>query len=290
MRSTQLHYLFKEGVLGLARRRVSGTVTVLIMGSSLLMLALFSVVSINLDRVLHFVRGDLEVSVFLDDEIRPADRAILDQDLEKTDGIRTVRYVDREQALAEFREQFPEDAAYLETLEENPLPAKFELTLDPLVHDADTFGALIANVSGYPGVDEVVATDIEFVQILNRVSSVFILVTAVIGLIVLVSAVFVISNTVRLIVEESAEQVEIMKLVGATNAFIRTPFVVGGALQGAAAGILAMVVLVAAGRFLRDHVDGLYFFGAGQVTGFVVLSTMLGAVGSLIALRRHLRL
>lgn len=289
MRSTQVRYLLKEGITGLARRRLSGGVAVLIMGSSLLMLALFSVVSINLDRVLQVVRGDLDMSVYLDDSIGAADRDVIHEGLLEIDGVRAVRFVDRDAAIEVFREEFPDDAELLEALEENPFPAKFEVTLEPGEHDAERLGELTTNVGGYPGVIEVVA-NLEFVQMVDRISSAFILVTAVIGVIVLVSAVFVISNTVRLIVEESAEQVDIMKLVGATNAFIRTPFVVGGAIQGAAAGVLAMIVLVAAGRILQQHVDGVWFFGTGQVIGFVVLSTLLGAGGSLVALRRHLRL
>ena len=284
-----MSYLLKEGITGLARRRLSGSVAVLIMGSSLLMLALFSVVSINLDRVLQEVRGDIDVRVYLRDDIHPKDQERLHTDLMNMVGVRSVQYLDREDALASFREELGEDADLLEALDGNPLPASFELALDPVAHDAAKLEALTTSVSQYPGVEEVVA-EIAWVQMLDRFSQTFILVTAVIGVIVLVSAVFVISNTVRLIVEESAEQVEIMKLVGATNAFIRTPFVVGGAIQGAAAGILAMIVLVAAGRVVQQHIDGIFFFGTGQVIGFVVLSTLLGAGGSLIALRRHLQL
>lgn len=284
-----MSYLLKEGITGLARRRLSGSVAVLIMGSSLLMLALFSVVSINLDRVLQEVRGDIDVRVYLRDDIHPKDQERLHTDLMNMVGVRSVQYLDREDALASFREELGEDADLLEALDGNPLPASFEVALDPVAHDAAKLEALTTSVSQYPGVEEVVA-EIAWVQMLDRFSQTFILVTAVIGVIVLVSAVFVISNTVRLIVEESAEQVEIMKLVGATNAFIRTPFVVGGAIQGAAAGILAMIVLVAAGRVVQQHIDGIFFFGTGQVIGFVVLSTLLGAGGSLIALRRHLQL
>ena len=289
MHSTQVRYLLREGVLGLMRRRLSGTVAVLIMGSSLLMLSLFSVVSINLDRILQTVRGDIDVVVYLRDDIHDADRELLHGDLANMMGVRSVRFVDRDVAPERFKAEFPEEADLLEILKENPLPASFEIALDASGQDAERIGALIASVEQYPGVEQVVA-EIEFVQWLDGLSSNFILVTVVIGVIVLVSAVFVISNTVRLTVEESAEQVEIMKLVGATDTFIRTPFVIGGALQGAAAGFLAMAVLLVAVHVVRQHVDDLFFFGAGQLLGFVVLSTLLGAVGSLVALRRHLRL
>ena len=156
--------------------------------------------------------------------------------------MRFVRYVSREQALERFRLELGDDAELLDALHENPLPASFELSLSPEGQSADRVKALTAMIEGYPGVEEVVA-QIAWVQRLDRIAQAFSMVTLVIGLIVLISSVFVISNTVRLTVEERADQIEIMKLVGATNAFIRTPFVLTGGLQGFVAGLIAMVVL-----------------------------------------------
>lgn len=289
MRSNQVRYLVREGLFGLARRRISGTVAVMIMGSSLLMLALFSLVSINLDHILQGVRGDIDVVVYLEEDIHAEDQALLYKDLGSMVGVRAVHYIDRESALERFRTELGDDAELLDALSSNPLPASFEVSLAAEVQDAARLHAFSTSVAEYPGVEEVVAS-VEWVQRLDRFSQIFMLVTAVIGIIVLVSAVFVISNTVRLTVQESADQVEIMKLVGATNAFIRTPFVIGGALQGAAAGIIAMVVLILANRVVAQQISGIFFFGDEQVVGFIVLSTMLGAGGSLVALRRHLQL
>lgn len=289
MHSTQVRYLLREGILGLQRRQVSGTVAVLIMGSALLMLALFSLVTINLDRVLQTVRGDIDLVVYLDDAIHEEELGLLAKDLRGMVGVRAVEYVDRETALRRFRTELADDAELLDALESNPLPASFEISLDANTQDSEHITGLTESLQQYPGVMEVVA-QIEWVRRLDRFARIFMVVTAVIGVIVLVSALFVISNTVRLTVEERADQVEIMRLVGATNTFIRTPFVIGGALQGAAAGMLAMIVLVLADRVVSQQIEGLFFFVPAQMTGFVLLSTALGALGSLFALRRHLRL
>jgi cell division transport system permease protein len=115
-------------------------------------------------------------------------------------------------------------------------------------------------------------------------------VSLAVGALVLVSALFVISNTVRLTVEERARSIQIMKQVGATNWFIRTPFLISGAMQGAAAGALAMGLLLFAHRMLASEVPDIYFFGPAQIAGFVILSTLLGGLGSAAALRRHLSL
>jgi cell division transport system permease protein len=287
--NTQVRYLLVEGLSGLIRRRLSGSVAVMIMGAALLTLSIFSLVTINLDGVLQSLRGEIDVVVYLEDNVHPEDRARLQRDLSATNGVEFVRYLSREQALERFRIELGDDAELLDALRENPLPASFELSLSPDGQDAGRVNALTSMISGYPGVDEVVA-QIAWVQRLDSVAQAFSMVTLVIGLIVLASSVFVISNTVRLTVEERADQIEIMKLVGATNAFIRTPFILTGWLQGLVAGVVAMVVLVIAHGFIKPHLPDVFFFGRGQLVGFTLLSATLGAIGSLLALRRHLKL
>jgi cell division transport system permease protein len=289
MRSIQIRYLLMEGLGGLIRRRLSGSVAIMIMGAALLTLSIFSLVTINLDSVLQSLRGEIDVVVYLEDDIHPEDQARLHRDLAATNGVQFVSYLGRDQALERFRVELGDDAELLDALHENPLPASFELSLSTEGQDADRVRALTTMISGYPGVEEVVA-QIDWVQRLDQIARTFTMVTLVIGLIVLVSSVFVISNTVRLTVEERADQIEIMKLVGATNAFIRTPFVLTGGLQGLVAGIIAMVVLVSAHGVVTTHLPELFFFGRGQLVGFTLLSAFLGALGSLLALRRHLKL
>lgn len=289
MRSTQVHYLVREGITGLLRRRLSGSVAIMIMGAALLTLSIFSLVTINLDQLLQTVRGDIDIVAYLEDSIHPEDQARLQRDLAATDGVRFVRYVSREAAIERFRIELGDDAELLDALNANPLPASFELALDGEGQDADQVQALTSMISGYPGVEEVVA-QIAWVQRLDRIARTFSMVTLVIGLIVLVSSVFVISNTVRLTVEERADQIEIMKLVGATDAFIRMPFVLTGGLQGLVAGCIAMAVLVFAHSVVSGHLPQIFFFGRGQLVGFALLSASLGAFGSYVALRRHLKL
>lgn len=289
MRSTQIRYLVLEGLSGLARRRLSGSVAIMIMGAALLTLSIFSLVTINLDRLLQDIRGEIDVVVYLEDSIHPEDQARLQRDLSATHGVQFVRYVGRAEALERFRTELGEDAELLDALTANPLPASLELSLLPEGQAADRVQALTTMASGYPGVEEVVA-QIDWVQRLDRIARTFSMVTLVIGLIVLISSVFVISNTVRLTVEERGDQIEIMKLVGATNQFIRMPFVLTGGLQGLAAGLIAMSVLVTAHGMIAGHLPQIYFFGRAQLFGFALLSALLGATGSSLALRRHLKL
>jgi len=287
--ATQMRHLLSESARGLLRRKISGTVAVVIMGSALLTLALFSLVTINLDRALHSLQGNIDMTVFLFDDIHDEDRMRLESDLLNTAGVSRVRYVSRESALERFRLELGHDAKLLDALTSNPLPASLEIELDAAAQNAEQIDGLRVTIAQYPGVEEIVA-DVAWVKRLESVARGFVIVDVCVGLLVLIFALFVISNTVRLTIEESAQQVEIMKLVGATNWFIRAPYVLSGAFQGFAAGGLAMLVLLVAVRVVEGRVDGITFFHSSQMFGFVLLSTMLGAIGSMLALRRHLTL
>ena len=288
--ATQMRHLTREAFLGLARRRISGTVAVLIMGSALLMLALFSIITINLDSLLQSMRGDIDVEAFLQDRLDESHRQSLQHELLALNGVEAVYYVSPQKALDEFRADLGDDASLLDALEENPLPASFRIRLGKgIIHDSDQMEDLVRVVGQFPGVDDVVS-QMDTVRRLDHLGRVFMIVDLVVGILVLISAIFVISNTVRLTVEERAQSIDIMKQVGATNWFIRMPFLMSGALQGAMAGLLAMALLLAAHRVLESEITGVVFFGAGQIVGFVILSTLLGAVGSATALRRHLRI
>ncbi len=289
LRGAQVAYLARESLAGFRRRKLTTGVTILIMGSALLVLALFSLVTINLDSLLEGARSGIDLRVFLHAEPPPAQRSDLQSRLLSLPGVRTVAFIGKDQALREFRAQLGADAYLLDELEENPLPASFQVMLADRARDAEAVARLGAEIGAWPAVADVVWSE-DWVAALERWSFVFRLASLVVGLIVFVAAVFVISNTVKLTVAASERVIEIMKQVGATNAFIRTPFLCEGLLEGLLAGTLAMGLLCAAYGLLRPQFDGLIFFTPLQVGGFVLFCVGLGLIGSWSAMRKYLRL
>ncbi len=289
-RRAQLHYLAGEALSGFRRRKLTTLVTILIMSSALLVLSLFTLVTINLGSLLENARSGIDIRVFLDDAIDEAGRVFLQAEFTRIPGVRAVSYISKEQALADFRRELGEEQAdLLDALADNPLPASFHLTLDDDARSADRQRAIAADVARWPGVDDVTFSE-QWTQVLDRWNNLFLMADLVIGLIVFVAAVFVISNTVRLTMAASARAIEIMKQVGATDSFIRTPYLLEGMLTGLLAGGMAMAVLGAAYRILRPQISGLLFFSPGQIAGFILLCVALGLLGSHAALRKYLRL
>ncbi len=286
---TQTAYILKESLAGFHRRKLTTGVTILIMGSALLVLSLFSIVTINIGALLDHARTGIDVRVFLDDAMDDVAASELHRHLSALPGVRQVAYVSKEQALVEFRRELGEETELLDAMEENPLPASFHVVLTEKAVDADRQREIADDMRRWPGVADVAFSE-EWARLLDHWRSVFTTATLIIGLVVFIAAVFVISNTVKLTVAASARAVEIMKQVGATNAFIRTPFLVEGLLEGLCGGLFAMAVLIAAHAVLRPSIAGLIFFTPAQIAGFVVFCLGLGLLGSWAALHKYLRL
>ncbi|MCP4574500.1 MAG: ABC transporter permease [bacterium] len=289
LRSAQLQYLLKESFAGFHRRKLTTGVTILIMGSSLLVLAVLTLATLNLALALERARTGIDIRVFLQEGLTQTARADLQPRLVSIPGVSGVTYISPEMALHEFSGTLGQDADLLEMLDGNPLPPSYHLQLTVEARNLDTVRAIRDEVAGWAEVEEIVFHQ-DWIDALERWTFRFQLASMIVGLIVFVAAVFVISNTVKLTMAASARVIQIQKLVGATNAFIRTPFLAEGALQGFLAGSLAMGLLAVAGVLLEGRLGGVVFFAPGQIAGFIGFCVLLGLIGSWSAMRKYLTL
>jgi cell division transport system permease protein len=289
IRPEQLAYLARESVAGFHRRKLTTGVTILIMSSALLVLALFVLVALNLGIMLEKAQQNVDVRVFLAEGLEGQRLAALQHPFLAIPGVREARFISKEQALAELRRELGEDADVLEVLQENPLPASYHLELTPGHRSPEAVDAIAAELKRWPEVEEVVFSR-SWVATLETWARLFRWGSLVVSLLVLIAAIFVISNTVRLTMAGSRRVIEIQMLVGATDGFIRTPFLIEGMIHGLLAGVLAMGVLAMGHRLLEVRLSGLAFFTPVQMGGFVVFCIILGLLGSLAAIGQYLRL
>jgi cell division transport system permease protein len=269
---------------------VAATATMVLM---LLLLAGFWIIQTGLLAGLQFVEQKVEVVADLRDDVAHFHILELQDRIEAMPEVTSVTYVSREQALERFREQREaqgeEDLSRF--LESNPLHASFEIEL----RDPALFDAVYNRLRDEPAVERVkniqdlvgrVLTVTNFLQTAGGA------ILVVIGLIVL----FIIVNTIRLAVVARAEEIEIMRLVGASDAFIRWPFVFEGALVGLLGSVVALAVLGAAaeplGRFMFDFFRVLPI-QVGSLSRDLLVLVMgtgvgLGVVGSWVSVRTYL--
>jgi cell division transport system permease protein len=289
LKGAQIGYLAKESFAGFHRRKLTTGVTILIMGSSLLVLAVLTLATLNLDHLLAKARSNIDMRVFLLENMNQEQVAELQPRLVVIPGVKTVSYISPETALNEFRASLGEDAGVLDFLEKNPLPASYHLEFTAGARNLEAVAQIRDEIAAWPEVAEIVFNQ-GWVDALEGWSKRFRMANLITGLIVFIAVVFVISNTVKLTMAASSRLIQIQKLVGATNAFIRLPFLCEGMLQGMLAGGLAMGLVALAGHFLGSRMGGMVFFSLEQIAGFIVFCMVLGLLGSWAAMRKYLTL
>ncbi len=290
-----LKYFLNEAAESLLRSWRSAALAILTITAGLFVLGFFLMVNNNLQRVVGRWSEAAEMSVYLKDDATKeqvqALQAIVDQS-----GLSDQRqYLSKADALARFREDFPDLAGATERLERNPLPASLEVRLGPKARTATAaVDDLAARLGSEPGVADV-RYDRRWLSRLGSAVRVVRTVGLVIVALLAVAAALTVANVVRLAAYARRDEIEIMQLVGAPFAFIRGPFVAEGILQGGAGAVLAIVLLWAIFLTGKAWYGQLALEGLGLTTltflPFGVLLTLvaggmlLGCVGGLIVAR-----
>ncbi len=279
--------VFRNGWMSLAS---IGVVTV-----TLLILGVFMIINQNVEYITEEVRGQVEIAVWLEDDLSSAEQDDVRTDIIQTTGVEKVRFVSREEGLDRMKEQMGEAAVqgYYENPEQNPLPDMFEVnTVNP--EDVPRVAEEISRTSGVDMVDygsEVVETLFEVTGIIRYVAFALMVALAF-------TATFLISNTIKLTVHNRSEEIKIMKLVGATNWFIRWPFLLEGLLLGFLGSAIPVVILRYGYNYVTEwmYTNGGFFslqtpeaIFASMDIALIALGTLLGALGSITSLRRFLR-
>jgi cell division transport system permease protein len=270
------------------RRHRGLTLTAVVtMTASLLVLGVFLLTSYNLRRAIQQLESRKEIAVYLKDGMTPEDYTLFENRIKTHPAVATVTFVSKEEAWDEFSKSMEVDGL-LETLGTNPLPDAYRLELKPEARDLATIAAMSDEVGKWDEVEEVLAGG-EWVGRLDRFSRNVLLFTAAIGFAVGLSILAIVSNTVRLTVVARQDLIHIMRVVGASEGFIRVPFLSEGVIQALCAGLLSLGGLYLGTRLLTGHMDGVQFLSPLWCVGFLGVAMVLGLLGSALSVRHVLR-
>jgi cell division transport system permease protein len=290
-------FFIKEALRGLRRSTAPALAALLTIVITALVLGVFIPIVQATTGTANEVRNRVVADVYLKDSATPGDRAEVKQTLEGTAGVKSVDYISKEQALAELGHKVADVNDKMKLLGSNPLPSLYRVTPD----DPDKLRSIVAEIApgGHPqlaAIDEVRNRESDTDKILSATGLVKGLGAVMAGLLILAS-IALIANTIRLSVFARRREVEVMKLVGATNWFIRWPFVIEGVIVGFMGGVLAVLLLGLAKTTVVDPLsDRFGLLAAPDTIDFPVLvivlllaSVTVSAIGSGITLRRFLR-
>jgi cell division transport system permease protein len=284
--------LTREALLSFRRAPLLSALSVTTIAFSLFTLGLFGLVAINLRQALRGLEERVEIVAFV---LRgtPAETITLaSQDIAAFPEVKDVAFVTEEQALARARQELVEFRDAYRDLQVNPLPASIEVRLKEGYRDAATVERVAQRLRGFGFVEDV-RFGRDWVRKLDHLRNITGLVGLVIGLAFAAVAVVIIGVTIRLTLMQRAREISVMRLVGATNWFIRGPFLLEGALKGILGGLLSLLLCYAGYLLFRDSSGGtfagLVFFRPEQMLLILVFGFMLGLGGSLVSVGRHLR-
>ena len=284
--------LTREALLSFRRTPLLSALSITTIAFSLFTVGLFGLVAINLRQALRGLEERVEIVAYV---LRgtPAEAiAVATQDIVAFPEVQDVSYISEEEALQRARTELIEFRDAYRDLQVKPLPASVEVRLKDGYRDAATVERVAQRLKGFGFIDDV-RYGREWIQKLDYLRNLTGLVGLVIGLAFAAVAVVIIGVTIRLTILQRAREISIMRLVGATNWFIRGPFLLEGALKGLLGGLLSLVLCYAGYILFRDKsggtLSGLVFFRPEHMVVIIIFGVLLGLGGSLVSVGRHLR-
>ena len=286
-------YLLREAWANIRLNRTTTVIAVATTAFTLACFGVFLLLYVNLRDLTGSLQEDIKVIVYLDESLSSEALNDLKDRLKAEREVASVSYLSKEQALEDFREQFPSEHHLLQGLGENPLPASLIVTIAPRYRSSDSIRRWADRLKTVPGVVQVQYNQ-DWIESLGAVIGSIELASVVVGTILSAASVTIIANTIRLTLYARRDEIEIMRLIGATAVFIKTPYLLEGAILGALGGALSLSLLKAGFEFFTMQLGspgkllglgaGFSFFPNHMSLLIVLTGLVLGSAGSFVSL------
>lgn len=295
-RRGRLGYLTKEGFRNIKVNRLMSVASIAVLMSCLVMMGAAFMIIVNVNNVMTEIESQNVVMVYVRDEVTGEKLTELRQDITLLQNVKKCEFVDKETAFKQQLDELDTDATYFEGVK-NPLPDLFKVSINDMTRFDETVEAL----SKLDGVDTV-RDNREIAQTLVKIrQTIFYISIGVIAVLLLISL-FIIANTVRITMYSRRLEINIMKSVGATNWFIRWPFVVEGMVLGAISALLSLAIVWGVYKLVAPSASSMLSmissgFGIVPFTDYVIyilvaflaIGIVSGGIGSLISIQKYLR-
>ena len=283
-----MNLVIREALLAFRRAPLLSTLSVTTIAFSLFVVGLFGLVAVNLQQALRDVAERVEIVAYLLPGAPIETITLAQKDIEAFPEVQAASYVSEDQALQRARTELVEFRDVLQELERNPLPASIEVKLKPRFRDVDHVNDVAERLRGFGFVDDV-RFGRDWVEKLDRLRQIAAAVGLVVGAAFATVAIIIIGTTIRMAVLQRSREIAIMRLVGATNGFVRRPFLLQGALKGMLGGLAAVALSYGAYALINRWLIHAAFFSQEQAVAIVGFGMLIGFFGSAASVGRHLR-
>ena len=294
MKIRTLEYFVKEAAISLKRNNLMSFASITTVAISLVILGLFLIMVMNLNNMAAHLESQVQINVYLEDNLSEAERYEIGNNIKKIKGVEEITFVTKDEAIERFRERLGEQKYLLDALDDaNPLPYSYEvkLTLPEQVKSA------AAEIAEYPGV-KTAKFGQEAIEQLFKLTHMIRVFGVVLILFLVFATLFIISNTIRLTVFARRKEIGIMKYVGATDWFIRWPFIMEGMVLGFGGALIATLVLRTSYSAITNQIYQSFMFLplipqypflTNLTILLIVLGMIIGALGSAISLKKFMK-
>jgi cell division transport system permease protein len=294
----RLRYIIEDALTNIRRSGWVGVASIGTIAVSFLIVGIFLIITGNLGALVAEWKEQFQVTVFLEDGITTEQLTLLKKRIQSERAVKAVTYTSKAEALQQFKRELVGKESLLEGLGENPIPASFQLRIHEAYQTPEALRQFTASLTRLEGVEDVLYGQ-EWVDRISSAVRMLRLLGLSVGLALGMASLLIVSNTIRLAVYARSEEIEIMRLVGASRLHVRVPFLLEGMIQGLLGAGLALLLLFGAYRATLWHLQltpgQVFGMGVGSFleprwAGAMILAgAAVGAFGSLISVGRFLR-
>ena len=297
MRFNVFSYLIKEGFKSTFKQKKMTSASIIIMCATMFIFGLFFVIGENVNSVITQLESEQGIQIFIDEDATDAEVETLEGQIKSIQGVNKVTFVSKEDALNSMKTTLGDENLFEGWDEENPFPASYFVTLTDLSLNEQVQNEILK----LDNVDEIASENTTINRLRSLANGIQITTIVILALLIIIS-IFIIANTIKLTVHARRREISIMKYVGATNGFIRGPFIVEGIIIGLISAIITLIILglsynavmggIGESVLIQSIGIGLLSFSEMfflVLTVYLVLGIGIGILGSVISMRKYLK-
>lgn len=286
----KIRYIYKEAIRGFSTAKISTLASMFTISISLILMSIYFLFTVNSNKLIKSIKDKVEIEVFLTDDVRPDELMTLKEKIRTIGGVKGIIYISEDEAAKIFEAEFGKEM--LEIYDYNPLPASIRINLYDEYKTKDRIKKIKAQIETNPLVQDIVFPE-KNLELIEEKTSGFLFVNLIVMIIITLSSVFLVSNTIRLIINSRQRTIEIFKLLGATKTFTMLPYLAEGFLQGLLGSFFAvamMLLLTTAASTKFVNMDFKIDLISNDIILYMFLiGISLGTIGSYFSVKKYLK-
>ena len=286
----KIKYLISEAFRGLRAAKISTLATVFTITLSLILIIIFVTLSINSNKLIKSIKDKVEIEVFLTDDITNDEINDLREKIRSIGGVRNITYISKNDAAKIFESEWGKEM--LDVLESNPLPASLRINLYDEYKSLERMSRMKTQIAAYQKVDDITYPE-KYLETIEKNSSIILTVNLISLIIISLSSIFLVSNTIRLVIASRKKLIDLLKLLGAKSSFIVTPFLIEGFILGLIGAAISGIILIGLDYYvsskLLDNGLKMSILTPEYIIYTAAIGIFLGIFGSAISVKRFLK-